>query len=196
MDVPLFADDTNLTPSNCEVSKVQKDLAAINTWLNANKLNLDMKKTAMMNIGKRASNSNFKFTDNDIEIQRVQVSRYPYLQKLSSDQPLVNSVKMRFRKQCCIISKLRHYVPRSQLLTYYFSKIRTFIPYGRLVYGFCSSSSLEPNFFAEKIWNLIFRKRRDSCWDIQDNEVGIFKTIQDLQVLSVFELHIYELLKF
>ena len=70
-EVLLFADDTNLTSSNSEVSNVQKDLVAINTWLNANKLNLIMKKTAMMIIGKRASNCNFRLNDNDLETKPV-----------------------------------------------------------------------------------------------------------------------------
>ena len=105
-----------------------------------------------------------------------------------SFQSHIDFVKQRLGKQCGIISKLRHYVPRSQLLAYYSSNIKPIIQYGILVYGCCSYSSLEPIFILQKkiLKFIYFRKRRDTCSDI----------FNDNKILTVFELYIYELLKF
>ncbi len=52
----------------------------------------------------------------------------------------INSVGERLRKQCCIISRIRLYVPRTLLVKYYTANIKSIIQYGVLVYG-CASFS-------------------------------------------------------
>ena len=97
----------------------------------------------------------------------------------------ISYVVKKLSKQCGIISKLRHYVPRSKLLNYYNTSI---IQYGILVYGCCSYSSLFPIFgLQKKILKIIhFQKTRESCNDLFINNT----------ILSVYELHLNELLKF
>ena len=54
----------------------------------------------------------------------------------------IKLVVARLSRQCGIISKLRHFVPRYQLLEYYKSVINPIMQYGILVYGCCTFSSL------------------------------------------------------
>ena len=100
----------------------------------------------------------------------------------------ISSVTERLGRQCCVISQLRHFVPRYQLIEYYRNVVCPIIPYGILVYGCCSFSSLSPIYQLQRkiITVIYFRKRHD---DIED----LFTANK---ILTVFELHIYELLKF
>ena len=91
-------------------------------------------------------------------------------------------------RQCGIISKLRHFAPRYQLIECYKSIICPIIQYGILVYGCSSFTSLAPiHLLQKKILKLIYFKSR-------------FDQSEDLfcanKILTVFELHVYELLKF
>ena len=69
-----------------------------------------------------------------------------------------------------------------------FSNVIHFIHYGVLVYGCYSYSSLLPLFMLQKevLKFISFRRKSDSCSDL------LLKN----GFLSVYELHIYELLKF
>ena len=102
----------------------------------------------------------------------------------------IKLVVARLSRQCGIISKLRHFVPRYQLLEYYKSVINPIMQYGILVYGHCTFSSLvvvHQLHLQKKILKMIFfRKRRN-----HSNDLFIGN-----KILTVFELHIYELLKF
>ena len=62
----------------------------------------------------------------------------------------IEYVKKRLGKQCGIISKLRHYVPRHLLMQYYKTNVQPIIQYGILVYGCCSFSSLKPLLILQK----------------------------------------------
>ena len=97
----------------------------------------------------------------------------------------IEYVRKRLGKQCGKICKLRHYVPRAQLINYYRSNIEPIIQYGVLVYGCANMRNLMPILISQKkILKFIhFRCRCDDIF-LKNN------------LLIVFELHIYELLKF
>ena len=100
----------------------------------------------------------------------------------------IEYVRAKLGKQCRIISKLRHFAPRKQLFLYYKSNFEPIIQYNILVYGCCKyTSSLPILMMQKKILKFIyFRERHDSSDDL---------FIQN-GILTVFELHLYELLKF
>ena len=66
-------------------------------------------------------------------------------------------------KQCGIISKLRHYVPRKLPIRYYKSNINAIVQYGVLVNGCSNKSSLKKIIF-RKFFNFFnfFEKFCDS----------------------------------
>ena len=183
----LFAEDTNITAVNCSNEDSRRDLKMSNNWLNANKLVLNMEKTIQMNIGNSASNSQFKLNDSNITIKPVCKYLGVFIDNKLSFLSHINYVKTRLSKQCGAISKLRHYVPKHQLIAYYRSNINPIIQHGILVYGCCSYTSLEPIYVLQKkiLKFMYFRKSRDSCNIFFENNI-----------LTVYELHIYELLKF
>ena len=87
-----------------------------------------------------------------------------------------------------IISKIRHFVPQKALLLYYNSNIKYIIQYGVLVYNCCFSSRLlRIQQMKKKILKLIhFRRKREHLFDLFEKH----------NVLFVFGLRVYELMKF
>ena len=152
LDVILFADDTNLTAINKDDNSVQGDQQNINNWLIANKLILNMDKTVQMNIRNKnsASKSVFKFDDVFIEVRNLCKYLGIYVDSKLSFQSHIEYIKKRLSKQCGIICKLRHYVPRKQLIDYYRSNVNPIVQNGILVYGCCSYSSLLPIYILQK----------------------------------------------
>ena len=186
-EVVLFADDTNVTALGQVNVAIENDISYLNYWLNANKLVINMDKTVQMNI--KTSNS-MTFQLNSCAIKTEPVCKYLgiYVDSKLSFFSQIDYVRMRLAKQSGIISKLRFFAPRHQLLDYYRTNIKSTIQYGILVYGCCSYSSLMPIYiFQRKILKLIyFRNRREQSDDIFIRN----------QLLTVHELHVYELLKF
>ena len=80
------------------------------------------------------------------------------------------------------------FISNKILIDYYRSNVNPIIQHGILVYGCCSYSSLLPIYILQKkiLKFIYFRKRSDSSRDI----------FMSNKLLTVFEFHIYELLKF
>ncbi len=104
-----------------------------------------------------------------------------------SFQSHIRSVADKVSKQCGIVAKLRHYVPRRKLIEYYKSNIKSILQYGILVYGCCSFSTLIPLLLLQKkILKFIhFRRRSDHSNDLYLSH----------QLLTIHKLRVYELLK-
>ena len=187
VDVYLFADDTNICGLNCSSEEIQSDLLKITKWLNAKKLKLNISKTFQLNTKTSASSHQFKI-ESDYSVMK---NKCKYLViTVDSTFRYRSHIKLgvaRLSRQCGIISKLRHFVPRFQLLEYYKSVINPIMQYAILVYGCCIFLSLVVVHQLQKK-NLLtfFRKRHD-----HSNDLFIGN-----KILTVFELHIYELLKF
>ena len=135
------------------------DLIKIEKWLIANKLVLNSSKTYQLDF-RSASNQPFMLNNTAISVFPMCKYLGVCLDSKFSFQSHIDSVRQRLGKQCSIISKLRHYVPRKQLLRHYNSNVKSIIQYGILVYGCCSFSSL----FAvlvlqEKILKFIFFRK-------------------------------------
>ena len=115
VDILLFADDTNITAIGCSDSEISMDLIKIEKWLIANKLVLNSSKTYQLDF---RSASKQLFMLNNTAISVVNMCRFlgVCLDSKFSFQSHIDSVRQRLGKQCSIISKLRHYVPRKQLL--------------------------------------------------------------------------------
>ena len=187
-EVLLLADDTNLTSIGCQIIDVQKDMTSLNNWLHANKLVIKLSKTVQMNVKLSASNHLFQLNSCSINTKPVFKYLGIYIDSKFSFKSHIDFVKKKLSKQCGIVLKLRHYVPRSQMIEYYSSNVVPILQYGILIYGCCSYSQLEQlNVLQKKILKFIFfRKRRDRSNDI----------FEKYSLLTVYEYHLYELLKF
>ena len=143
-EIILFADDTNITAIGCTPEAIEKDLKSIQNWLQSNKLSLNIEKTIQMNVKPSASKLRFKLNGIPIDVKPMCKYLGICVDSKLSFVSHIEYVKKRLGKQCGIISKLRHYVPRHLLMQYYKTNVQPIIQYGILVYGCCSFSSLKP----------------------------------------------------
>ena len=158
VDIFLFADDTNITAIGCSDAEISMDLIKIEKWLIANKLVLNSSKTYQLDFMDFRSASNQSFMLKNTAISVVPMCKYlgVCLDSKFSFQSHIDSVRQRLGKLCSIISKLRHYVPRKQLLRYYDSNVKSIIQYGILVYGCCSFISISAVLALQKVY--LFQK--------------------------------------
>ena len=191
LNVLLFADGTNITSIGNSRAEISLELAKINNWLKSNKLVLNLEKTILMKMlvaGSKIDSSEYLFDDQVVQTHSMCKYLGVRIDAKLSFISHIEHVKKKLSKQCGIVSKMRHFVPRLQLISYYSSNVIPIIQYGVLVYGCCSYSSLLPLFMLQKkvLKFISFRRKSDSCSDM----------FLKHGFLSVYELHIYELLKF
>ena len=168
VSVYLFADDTNLCGLDCSRSDIQTDLDNVASWLNANKLKLNLSKTFQISTKASASSLRFNIASGLINIDHECKYLGLIIDSKLSYHAHISSVTERLGRQCGVISKLRHFVPRYQLIEYYRNVVCPIIQYGVLVYGCCSFSSLSPIHQLQKriIKVIYFRKRHDDSEDL------------------------------
>ena len=185
--VLLFADDKNLTFLNKSCEEVQREMDSVKHWLDANKLCLNINKTIQLNL--KSSENRFDIDNKYISIEPVCKYIGILVNFKFSFVSHLSVVKSRLSKQCGIFSKLRHYAPRNQLIDYCKTNKSSIIQYGILVYG-CNSYSKQLQLpiynLQKKILKFIyFRKKSDSANDIFVKN----------NLLNIYQLHIYELLR-
>ena len=185
----LFADDANLlniSTSENSHSNIQGDFRNVATWTNENRVSLNVPKTYYMNI----KNCSLQLEVNNEIISQESVVKYLgiYLDNCLNYKNHINNLKTRLSVHAGAIFKLRQFLPKHLLLLYYNSHIKPIIQYGVLVYGCTTYNNLMPIFLQQKkIVRLILRKRKFE---------SVFDDFYRLKILSVFELHAYDLLKF
>ena len=142
-EVFQFADDTNVTTIKCSHEELTADIESVSNWLDINKIKLKIKKT-QVNIS-LGSVSSSPLVLNGVEVKIENSCRYlgVIIDNLSFKQH-VNCIINKLSRQCGILSKLRHYVPRLLLLQYYQMNIEPIIQYGILECGCTSYTALVP----------------------------------------------------
>ena len=149
---------------------------------------LNLEKTITLNIKTDNLNPRFDLSNQYVKVDNTCAYLGVRLDSKLTFKTHISHVVKKLSKQCGIISKLRHYVSRSKLLNYCNTNVNLIIQYGILVYGCGSYSSLFPIFrLKKKILKIThFAKKRDGCNDLFINNT----------ILFVYELLLYELLKF
>ena len=150
--VKLFADDTFLSLSSKNLNDLKKktnsEIKKVYSWLIANKLTLNIKKSKFMIISKRKGvNSNsFKLKINGVSLEKC--SSYKYLGLFIDDgltwKEHVKHVCQKLSKVCGIISKIRHCVNLSTLKTIYYALGYSYIRYCNIVWGNATKNTLKP----------------------------------------------------
>ena len=172
LEAILFADDTNLSAIGIQCADIKEDIKKINDWLNSKKLVVNVSKTVQMNIrtNNKTSNSAQRFSLNSAFIENKPVCKYlgVTIDSKLSFLSYIQSVREKLSKQSGLVSKLKHFVLRAQLIDYHKTCINPIIQYGVLVYACCSYTSLLPIFTLQKkiLKFIYFRRKSDTCDDI------------------------------
>lgn len=142
--VTLFADDTCLYASSSSYSQlchlVSTEMQQVNLWMEVNKLTINPSKTQMLLINTKA----YSYIDlppflilNNTPITPITEAKYLGLvidDKLSW-KPLVKQLCSKLSRSVGILSKIRHFLPKSVLRSVYFSIIQCHLQYGIIFWG-------------------------------------------------------------
>jgi len=175
----LFADDTNLLYANKSLkvleSTVNTELSAINEWLTANKLTLNIKKSNFVifrpHQRKITSPLNIKlFNNNTRQYMSLENKDNVKYLGLIIDSRLswrnqIDYISSKISKTVGLFAKLRHSVPQQTMITLYWSLIHPYLNYGILAWGQASKSLLNKILLLQKrvLRFIFFANHRDSA---------------------------------
>jgi hypothetical protein len=100
----------------------------------------------------------------------------------------IQSIVSKLSRHCGLLYRLREWLPKEKLIEYYNIYVKPIIQYGVLIYGCTTKSKLGKIIVLQKkILRIIYFKPR---------MFTTFELFSDAKILTVLELHIYELCKF
>jgi hypothetical protein len=134
----LFADDTNLIHISSSMKSLNKklniDLKLLCRWLKANKIALNTSKTQLIIFKNksRCLNFNLKIKINGMRLYPSQNIKYlgVYLDENLDWHKHVTTLSLKLRRANGALSKLRHYVPNSILISVYHAIFSSNMRYG------------------------------------------------------------------
>ncbi len=154
----LFADDTNIYYESENIiklrDKINKELLKVKSWLEINKLALNIEKTSFVIF----HSSRKKLTD-DIQIKfgKKPVTRAKYVKFLGvlMDEHLswkfhITEPTKKLSRTTGIFFKIRHYLPLDILKNLYYSIFSSFLSYGSSTWGLSYDTYLAPLFLLQK----------------------------------------------
>ena len=138
-----FADDTNLLNISDSIKRTQKqvnlDLKSLYKWLLANKISLNCSKTELVifhKIGYKI-NFNLKIKLNGHKLFPSDSIKYlgVYLDSTLSGKAHRKVLATKLRRANGLLSKIRHYVPKRELISLYHSLFSSHLTYGLQIWG-------------------------------------------------------------
>ena len=153
----LFADDTSLLYAGSNLKSLEKtinsELLKVSDWLNANKLMLNAKKSncVIFRPYQRKLNYlvNIEMIDNCTQIPTtLQCEDHVKYLGVLLDSNLswkfqINNVALKISRTVGVVTRLRHFVPRTTLLNIYQSLILPHLTYGLVAWGQAAKTHLQ-----------------------------------------------------
>lgn len=151
----LFADDTNIFYSNDNPSKlvevVNRELTKIKTWMDINKLSLNLGKTKVMRFG-HSKKDELAININGVEIDNVSENKFLGIiidDKLNWKQH-IRHIKTKIAKNISVINKIKHVIEYKALHLLYCSLVLSYLSYGIEIWGNNYKSLVHPLFILQK----------------------------------------------
>ena len=189
----LFADDTNSLASGKNLDQlvhtVNNELEKIVTWLAANKLSLNIKKTHFMlfaSKGKKVHNPvTIKISNQEIS----KVNHTKFLEVIIDDKMHwsfhIKSAKNKIAKGIGVICKTRRLLNKKTLTTLYYSFIYPYLHYGIEAWGNTYNVHLDPLIKMQKRAVRII-----SSSSYKAHTEPIFKDLKLLNVTNIYRLNV------
>lgn len=196
----LFADDTNLFYSNENygelIRTINVELVRVKSWMDKNKLSLNLNKTKAMFFGKYKANSNIKLNIDGVEIEKV--SEYKFLgvtidEKLTW-KPHIKHVQSKVSKSIAVINRVKHLLQNDALRILYCSMILPYLTYCVEIWGNNYKSSIHPLVILQKRAVRIIHKAgyRDhtNCLFLESKLLKFSDLVKLYTVMPVFKANI------
>ena len=158
LDLHLFADDSNLFFCHkslvCLEKIINTELAHVETWLNTNKLSLNISKSnfVIFHPPQKKVNDPMKLYVNDTLLEEKNHVKYL---GIMMDNNLnwkshATYIAKKNKGSIGILSKLRYYVTHDTLITLYFALLYPFLIYGILIWGNTYPTNIKLLFILQK----------------------------------------------
>ena len=191
LSIILFADDTNLFFSHKNLftlkETMNRELSKIASWLSANKLSLNIKKTHFIIFKSRGkkSNQHVSIIINNQEIEQVKCTKFLglYIDDEFTWKYHIDQVASKISKMTGILAKARHYLSLKTLQTIYDTMVYPYLTYCNIVWASTYPSRLKSLFMLQKkiVRIMTFAKYKE-------NSKPLFLS---LKILNIYELNIY-----
>jgi hypothetical protein len=190
----LFADDSNmfLTGTNLDdmFNIMNQELAKILSWLNANKLSLNIEKSNYIIFSRKNINTSNAIYINGKEVEKVVYTKFlgVLIDTKLSWKFHINYIKKKMAKGIGILCKAKRRLESDSLKTLYYSFIYPYITYCVEVWGCIYKSNLQPIIsMQKKVVKII------SFSSYREKSTPLFLK---LKILNIFQLVYYKILLF
>ena len=193
LDLHLFADDSNLFFCHkslvCLEKIINTELAHVETWLNTNKLSLNISKSnfVIFHPPQKKVNDPIKLYVNNTLLEEKNHVKYL---GIMMDNNLnwkshATYIAKKIKRSIGILSKLRYYVTLDTLISLYFALLYPFLIYGILIWGNTYPTNIKPLFILQKraIRLITFSK-------FDEHTSPLFKITGILKFFDLVTLHI------
>ena len=193
-----FADDTHLLNFSKSIQslcrKVNADLRILTSWLNANKISLNAKKTEFIVFRSKSKSFDtipyLKLSGHRIYPSHSVKYLGVHLDEHLNWKPQISSIATKLQRANGALSKLRHYVPQKVLLNIYHAIFGSHIRYASQIWGLCD------NFVTHRILTLqkaalrlmLLREPRTHSSPMFA-ELGILNFFDQVEVLNILFVH-------
>ena len=192
----LFADDTSIFFEHNDLdvltSHLHDQLKNVSTWLKANKLSINVKKTKLMIF--RPRQKALPITRQIILENNVleQVAKTKFL-GVYIDQHLewkthVNFIAAKISKSVGLLYKAKYYLPSNSLLTLYYALIYPYLTYCNLIWASTHVTNLQ------RIY--LLQKRAVRAISKTDYKASSKPLFANLKILDVFSLYSFQVSSF
>ena len=154
----LFADDTNIYFESDDLNQLEKvvnnELKHVKKWLDVNKLALNVDKTNFIIFHSRQHSLN-KSVNIKIGKEHVKKAKYVKFLGLLLDENLswkyhLSELRRQLARTSGIFLKIRHLLPTSVLVSWYYSLFASFLQYGIIFWGLAYDTFTKPIYILQK----------------------------------------------
>ena len=193
-----FADDTNLLHINKSLkslgNKLNIDLKLLCHWLNANKISLNRNKTEFVLFRPPRKNINYNLKLK-LDGKRLHPSQYIKYLGIYIDCNLnwtkqVNEVALKLRRANGALCKIRHFVPKSVLLSVYYGIFNSHMQYACQVWAQHETSNTRRIFMLQKrALKIMTFSRYDSPSNPIFADLKLFKLFDLVKFFNIILIH-------
>jgi len=152
----LFADDTNIFRSdknlNSLINTINSELKKLEIWFAINKLSLNIKKTSFMVFGNRNIPQDIILKINNIQIERVYVTKFlgVFIDNKLKWKDQTEKIRLKLSKTIGIIYRAKNILDKKRMLILYYTLFLPYLTYCCEIWGNNYKSNINDLFLLQK----------------------------------------------
>ena len=189
----LFADDTSIFFEHSDLdaltSHLNDQLKNVSTWLKANKLSINVKKTKLMIFRPRQKTllpTRQIVLENNV-LEQVDNTKFlgVYIDQHLDWKTHVNFIAAKISKSVGLLCKAKYYLPSKSLLTLYYALIYPYLTYCNLIWASTYVTNLQRIYLLQKR-----AVRTISKADYKASSKPLFANLKILDVFSIYSFQV------